>query len=459
MVEENKDLEAMLGTPKKAIMHMAVPLFFSLLVTTLQSFIDGIWCSGLGPDPLSAIAISGPVHGIIVSTGAAMGVGASAAIARALGASDKDMADRLASQAIVMTVLLSLIAMPIVYLAAEPIISVSGGGYNIDISMEYVTPYIICAVPLMFNGLVLGLIRSEGAAKKSTLLAITTSVLNMVLDPIMIYTLDLGVMGAAWATCISFIATSFIAVYWYLSKKMHVIPRFHGFRFDKPLLRDISIITIPVAVEMIVMNLLIAPEQSFVAECGGSDGLVVYINAFRYVSLVMIPANAIGSALIPVVSAQIGQKAHDKVWGSFIFAIKVVFFIEMVMGLILFIFADFWIDLYTYSGEMAHLHEEMVLALRIYSVVPIFNGLMRIGTSMLQSLRKAVMSTILMFVRELLFLSFYWIASKISMTSIYWSLDLTNLIAMGAILILAYYMVRLFSIQCKEKDIYSSGSK
>lgn len=75
MASDSKDLERMLGSPKKALFHMAIPIFFSILVTTLQSFIDGVWCSGLGPDPLSAITISAPVHGIIASIGGAIGVG------------------------------------------------------------------------------------------------------------------------------------------------------------------------------------------------------------------------------------------------------------------------------------------------------------------------------------------------------------------------------------------------
>jgi Na+-driven multidrug efflux pump len=91
---------------------------------------------------------------------------------------------------------------------------------------------------------------------------------------------------------------------------------------------------------------------------------------------------------------------------------------------------------------MAPLHDEMVLALRIYSIVPITNGMMRIGISVLQALRKAVVSTILSFMRETFFLSFYWIASKISMEAIYWSLDLTNVLAMTIILTVSFHYLK-----------------
>ena len=442
MEKNSKDVEALLGDPKKSILYMSIPLFFSFLIGTLQNFIDGIWCSGLGPDQLSAISIAGPAYQIIMSVGMAMGVGATASIARAIGAGDKNKADRLVSQAVVVTIIASFFVMIIMYFCTEPLITISGGGYNVDITMEYMRPYLICALPLVSYGLMTGLLRAEGAAKKSTAVSITASILNMILDPIMIYVLDLGVAGAAWATCISFILALFLGISFYARGKTYLTPPFKGFRFDPVLLKEIGVVAIPYAIEIVLMALMVAPEQYLVTTCGGSDGLVIYVNAFKYAALVMIPASAIGAALIPVVSAQIGQGDPKKVNSSIFYSAKIIFLIEAFLGLILFIFADQLINLYTYSEEMAPLHDEMVLALRIYSIVPITNGMMRIGISVLQALRKAVVSSALSFLREIFFLSFYWIASKISMEAIYWSLDLTNVLAMIIILAVAFHYLK-----------------
>ena len=67
MKEGTSDVDMLLGDSKKSILHMSVPLFFSFLIGTLQMFIDGIWCSGLGPDQLSAISIGGPAYQIIMA--------------------------------------------------------------------------------------------------------------------------------------------------------------------------------------------------------------------------------------------------------------------------------------------------------------------------------------------------------------------------------------------------------
>ena len=92
-------------------------------------------------------------------------------------------------------------------------------------------PYIVCTLPIMMNGLFIGLIRSEGAARKSMAISVSASVLNMVLDPILIYVLDMGIVGASWATCISFIIPTIAAILLYVRMMMYVEISLAGFRF------------------------------------------------------------------------------------------------------------------------------------------------------------------------------------------------------------------------------------
>ena len=308
--------------------------------------------------------------------------------------------------------------------------------------MDYVMPYILCSVPLVFNGLVVGLMRAEGAARKSMVVSASASVINMALDPAMIYGLDMGITGAAWATCISYMITTVVGLSLYARGSMYVSPSVRGFRFEPALLRDMTVMTVPVALESILSCLVIAPEQGLVASCGGAEGLVVYVNSFSFVDLATIPSMALMSALIPVVSAQLGQKAPEKVSESLRYSMKLVLGEGIAFGAVLFLFADQLVSLYTYSEAMAPLHDEMAFALRIYSVVPVLNGVMKLGTSMLQAMRKAVMSTAIMFGRELMFILFFWFASRASMGAIYWSLDAVNLIMMSVVLLVLYVVMR-----------------
>ena len=129
-----------------------------------------------------------------------------------------------------------------------------------------------------------------------------------------------------------------------------------------------------------------------------------------------------------MVSAQIGQKAPGKIRESISFSLKIVVGIGLVMSVFLFLAADILADIYTYAEEMKPLHDEIAMAIRIYSAVPALLGVMRVWTAVLQALRRAFLSSFLMFFREVVFLCAYIVASTISMTAIYWSVDLTNVI-------------------------------
>jgi putative MATE family efflux protein len=446
MVQSSRDLETMLSDPKKALFHMAVPLFLALLITNLQTFVDSLWCAGLGPDPLSAISMAAPVYRIIVSIGLAIGVGSSGAIALSLGKNDKQRADDIASQAIVVAILMSLIMIIVMVLCGRFLLTVSGDGYNTDLGMDYLQPFIICTIPLIVNGLVIGLVRSEGAAKKSMVISMIASLSNIILDPIFIYYFGWGLEGAAWATCLSVIISTLVGVSFYLRGKMFISPKLRHFRFRKDLLKDISVVAIPFSVEALLICLMIIPENGIVAGCGGPEGLAIYVNAFNFVGIATIPAAGLASALIPLISAQLGQRSAEKIKITFRYSLTVVIIIGAVLGVLMFLFAPQLAGLYTYSEDMKALEEEMIQAIRIYSLTPIFMGIIRITSSMIQALRRAVVSTVLMFVREIFFISFYYIAAQYSMVMIYWSVDLTNVIAamlmLSIILIIIRQLVR-----------------
>ncbi len=414
---------------------MAVPLFLALLITNLQTFLDSLWCAGLGPDPLSAISMAAPVYRIIVSIGLAIGVGSSGAIALSLGKNDKDKADSIASQAIVVSMLMSLVMIVVMVLSGRFLLTVSGDGYNTDLGMDYLRPFIICTVPLIVNGLLIGLVRSEGAARKSMAISAISSISNIILDPILIYYLGWGLEGAAWATCISVIISTLVGISFYVRGRMYISPRLRHFRFRRDLLREISVVAVPFSVEALLICMMIIPENGIVASCGGPEGLAIYVNAFNFVGIATIPAAGLASALIPLISAQLGQRSADKIKATFRYSLTAVIVIGAVLGAIMFVFAPQLAGLYTYSEDMKALEDEMILAIRIYSLTPIFMGIIRIASSMIQALRRAVISTVLMFVREIFFISFYYIAAQYSMEMIYWSVDLTNVIA--AVLMLA----------------------
>ncbi len=437
-----KNVDILLGNPRRAVLSMSVPLFFAFLVQQVQIFVDAAWCSGLGPDMLSALTMASPVYMLVAAVGSAMGVGISASAARAIGEDDRDRAERLVSQAMAATVLLSLLSSAILFAASGPIISVSGGGNNLGLCMEYVTPFLLMSVPITLYNVVLGSLRAEGAAKMSMLLSVAASAINMVLDPLLIYGLGLGILGASMATCISFMAMMATGLWWYASGKAFLRPKFAGFRFDKGLLKEIGSVAAPQCVMGVAMPLMVAPEYYMVVSCGGPEGLITYMDTFRFVHLAMIPVSAVAAAMLPIVSAAYGRRSLPKMREAYGFALKIALAIAAACGIAMLVFADQLVMVFTYSDDMAHLRDEMALALRIYCLIPAAHAVTRISNSFMQASSYSKLAMMTTFFQDGLFLLFFWFASRISMTAIYSSATVIDILLAAFAFLLAAWVMR-----------------
>ncbi len=439
--KEKDGIETMLGDPKRAISIMFVPLAVSYLVIQINLFVDTIWCSGLGSMASSAVSSMAPIYWIIADVGTGFGIGASAAIARRLGAGDRAKAESMCSQIIAFSAVISIAITPIMFLVMGPTIEWIGAGDISDLCMEYITPMIAMTFFLILNGIVAGTIRAEGAARRSMIVLLTAAILNMVLEPLFIYVLGLGLFGAGLATGLSTAVATLMGLHWYMTRQMNLKISFRKFRFKLEELKDMLYVGIPKVTETTMVNVMSLIQRIFVIACAGTVGVALYNIPWRFVAMGMVPAMAIGAALIPVCSAAMGQGNFEKAKSGFGYAVKLSLKILLPIMVIVFIFADWLIIPFTYSESMMELRPQFVETLRIYSLIIPFVGMVEIGSSILQSLRLAQLSLISSFLRNLMIVIFFAYASTISMTAISWSLLAAEFIGGMGMILWAYYEI------------------
>ncbi|MDO5861695.1 MAG: MATE family efflux transporter [Thermoplasmata archaeon] len=274
--DATRDLKVMLGDPRTAVLAMSGPLIVSFLVVQINSFADTTWCSLLGLDPSSAVSTISPVYWIVSGLGASIGVGAATAIARRLGRGEKADADSLAVQTMVVSVIISLVATPILWLAQDPLIYMMGADDVRDLCREYIDPIVLGTLPMVINGVVSGILRSEGAAKHSTAMLLVAAVLNIVLDPILMFGLDMGLAGAGWATTIATVISTCVGLWWYARGSMYLSMSFRGFRPRLDLIKEVLFVGIPRATETTLISLMSMIQRIFVIACGGTLGAALY---------------------------------------------------------------------------------------------------------------------------------------------------------------------------------------
>ena len=432
--EETDDLERMLGDPKKAIRSMLLPLMISYLVVQINLFADTSWCSGLGSDATSAVSTISPFYWIVAGLGTGLGIGAATAIARCLGRHDHRSANRLASQTITLSLIIGVVTTPLLFLAVGPAIGMMGAQDIDELCRTYIYPQILAGTFVILDGTVSGIIRAEGAATKSMVVLIVGAIVNIVLDPVLIYTLDMGLAGAGWATVIASAASAGLGLFWYHRGKLFLTLSRADMRPVWSDMRDILFVGIPRATESMLISVMSMVQRIFVIACGGTAAAMFYNIPWRFVSLAEVVSQAVGSALIPVCSAALGCRDMKKASVGYRYSIAVSMIFMTAIAALLFIFADWVIIPFTYSSSMAALRPEFVHVLRIYALLIPFIGMIDIGSSILQSLRMAQISMVSSFARNLLIVILLFFASSVSLDAIYWSLFVSEVI--GGILML-----------------------
>ena len=421
-----KDLEIMLGDPKIAIRSMMLPLIISYLVVQINVFADTSWCSGLGDAAATTVSTVYPIYWVISGLGTGIGVGASTSISRHLGKNEKENADSVATQTVALSVIAGLIITPIILLTMDPLINWMGVSEIRMMCWDYMFPIIITTVVSVLNGSIAGILRSEGAAKRSMVVLMSAAVINMILDPLMIYGLDMGLAGAGWATAIATIISTMIALYWYATNKMYLTITFKDFHIKKDEMKDVLFVGVPRMTETTLISVLSLVQRVLIVPIAGMIGIALYNIPWRYVSLAMVISQAAGSAMIPVCSAALGQNNNVKAETGFKFAFIVTTVVMFILAAVTLIFAEYMILPFSMSDSMIPYREEMAYGLRIYALTFIFMGAIDIGSAMLQALRMATASMLMSFLRNILLVVLLFFAHN--MDDIYWQLFIIEVV-------------------------------
>ena len=449
--EENVSI--LLGNPKVAIRKLAIPLILSLLVSQINVLADRAWCSGLGVDAMAAIAVVIPIYMTIVGLGSGLGVGASAIISRMIGADSKEKACNAASQALLFGLVFAIILTPILLISQRGILTILGAGDVLDMAESYLTIYSICAIIILMNGAIGGILNGQGATSLSTVMMIVMAISNIVLDPVFIYWLDMGVRGAAIATVIATVFSLLIGAYFIMSRRTYLtIDRSH-MKYEKEQMRMVSVAAIPQMIEYAVMYAMNAVLNVIVINTGGSEGLTVYSTPDNLIDLIVIPAMAIGSALVPVASSAFGQKNMDRMKASFRYALMLSLAAVICLAIITEIFSEQALFIFTYSEEMAALRPTMVHALRIMCLYSALFAFTPICSGYLQAMGRPNYSVFCAVWRNLALIgSFIFLASFMNMVGIFWGLVLGH--SIGAMTILC---VALLTQRNVEKGMVTSS--
>ena len=271
-MDGNKKM-ALLGSAPipKALLALGIPTMIGMLINALYNLVDTYFVGGLGTDQMGAVTVAFPLGQIVVGLGLLFGNGAAAYLSRLLGRGDKDTANKVASTAIYSGVSIGAVVILFSVIFLEPILKQAGAIESVmPYAITYTRIYIVFSIFNVFNVTMNNIVSSEGAAKTAMCALMAGAVLNVILDPVFIYALNLGVAGAAIATAISQIVSTLVYLYYILRKKSVFSFSIKECCFAKEIMSEILKIGIPTLIFQLLTSLSISMINSAAKEYGGS---------------------------------------------------------------------------------------------------------------------------------------------------------------------------------------------
>lgn len=272
MNEQNKKMELLGSAPiPKALLALGLPTMVGMLINALYNLADTYFVGRLGTNQMGAVTVAYPIGQVIVGLGLLFGNGAGAYLSRLLGKGDKETADKVASTAVYGSVFSGGALILCVLLFLKLILRQSGAIEGVmPYALTYARIYIVFSIFNVFNVTMNNIVSSEGASKTAMCALIAGAVLNVILDPLLIFACRLGVAGGAVATAVSQAVSTLVYLVYILRKKSMF--RFHIKEccFSKEILSEILKIGIPTLLFQLLTSLSITMINDSATKYGSS---------------------------------------------------------------------------------------------------------------------------------------------------------------------------------------------
>ena len=381
----------------------SIPAITSMLVVALYTVVDRIYIGqGLGPLAISGLALTLPVSAMIAAVGTLIGAGAAARVSIVLGKKDLDWARDILTHVPILTLIVSAIFIGLSMLFLKDILVLFGGSPD---TIPYAEEYLKVVIPgSIFTNLCFSLsnvMRASGFPKKSMYTVLIGVILNIILDPIFIFRLDMGIRGAAVATVISMIVGSAYAFRHFTGKKHLLTFKFRKFRFKPYIIRNI----VSIGLSPFLINFLASIINVIVNNQLYRNGGDLAIGAFGIINsyMILIVFGIIGlcQGMQPIVGYNYGAKNNKRVKNAFILTARVATIIVSVG----FVAAEF------FSHQMAAvftrdpgLIDITANGLRITFLAFPLIGVQIVISNFFMSIGKAFQSILMTLSRQILFL-------------------------------------------------------
>ena len=391
---------------KTLILSMSLPMMISMLVQALYNIVDSIFVARLSEDALTAVTLAFPMQNLMIAMGSGTGVGINALLSRSLGEKDYEAANNAANTGIFLNIINYVIFALLGLFAVRPFIHSQTDNPQIAAyGVTYLSWICLLSVGIFFQMTFERLLQSTGMTFESMLSQLTGAIINMILDPCLIFGIGpfpkLGVAGAAIATIFGQVTAACLGLYLNISRNKEIsLSLKQVFRPVKKTVGQIYTVGIP-SIAMMSVGSIMTYLLNKILGVFSSTAVAVFGVYFKLQSFFFMPIFGLNNGLIPVLSFNYGARKKDRISEALSFSVCFAIAI-MTIGTIVFeCIPQVLLRLFDASEHMIEIGTP---ALRIIALIfPIAAVCISLG-SVFQAFAKSMYSLIVSLARQIVVL-------------------------------------------------------
>lgn len=348
MSDKSTRVQTYIDNPKKAVWSLTLPVLLGMIVQYFYNLTDTFFVSRLGEDAIAAMQFNLPFVFFAISICFGLGIGITSIISQALGAKNQHRANNAAEHAVLLGVILGVLISGITIIFRYPIFRLLGAPDNIiDLAIRYfeviVFGFVFNILGVFFRSIMSG----EGDVKTPVRFAIIGTIVNIILDPIFIFVLDMGIAGAAWATITAQLSVSVMYIIFFFVKKDSLVQfKFSDFKFSWEIIGKTFQIGLPASLSFVIMSFGQMLYNRIVVYFGSNAVAAVGIG-MRLDQLFMMPIMALASSLVTIIGMLFGAKRYELLRSTWMHVIKWGEVFALVFGLLFYIISPYFIKIFS----------------------------------------------------------------------------------------------------------------
>ncbi len=431
----------------RLLVGMSLPMMISMLVQALYNIVDSMFVAKLNEDALTAVSLAFPIQTLMIAIASGTGVGINALLSRNLGEKNYEDADMAAKNGLFLGIVSCMVFAVVGGFGSHLFFAMQTGNETIvTYGTQYLSIISICSAGILLQITFERLMQSTGKTIYNMITQGTGAIINIILDPILIFGLfglpRMEVAGAALATIIGQFTAVLMSVYFTITKNKEINISLRGFR---PHLRTIAVIY-EVGVPSIIMQ-AIGSVMTFgmnkILLMFSSTAAAVFGVYFKLQSFIFMPVFGLNNGMIPIIAFNYGARDRKRIVQTMKLSILIAIII-MMFGLAVFQFMPGFLlaNLFDASENMLAIG---VPALRIISLSFLFAGYCIIIGSVFQALGNAVYSLIVSATRQLIVIlpAAYIFARVFGLDMVWWSIPIAEIVSLTLSTILLKRIYRL----------------